>query len=440
MNETDRYFQKIRKNPKSLKAFFKQMPKGGDLHHHALGAIWAEDVLEVAIEMGLWIDLETGQLHRTPAKAWYSATEVKGNKELYNQIIDHWSVRNFNSAAAAAPQHFFDIFPKIEAVFVENEIYWLKKIARKAAEEHVSYIETLIEVPLERNRVSNWAVEYEQWTQSPQETDLNSFYDYLIGRGLKEATGRLCEEVANWQKEVDALENSAQIGFQLYAIRTYSAAEVFAQLALCFMAAEEAKEVLGVNLVAAEHHPISLKDYRLHMQFCAYLGKRFPKVKLALHAGELTDDLVGEEDLSFHIDAALHKANALRIGHGVDLLEEKASAKILHKMKMDNILLEVLLGSNDFILNVSAEQHPFMEYWKAEVPMVIATDDPALLRTTLADQYVKAAQAFPLLTYTDIKKLMQNSLKYSFLTEKKKALLIDQLSADLIQFEQSFLS
>lgn len=440
MNETNRYFQKIRKDPQSLQAFFEQMPKGGDLHHHALGAIWAEDVLEVAVEMELWIDLKTGQLDSIPAKAWYAASEVKQNQEFYNQIIDHWSVRNFKRGASAAPQHFFDIFPKIEAVFVENEVYWLKKIACTAAKEHISYIETLIEVPLERNRVSNWAMDYEQWTESPQEVDLDHFYEYLIGRGIEAASDRLGAEVANWQKEVDALEEAAQIGFQIYAIRTYSAAEVFAQLALCFIAAEKTEEVLGVNLVAPEHHPTSLKDYRLHMQFCAYLSKRFPKVKLALHAGELTDQLVGEEDLSFHIDLALQKAGALRIGHGVDLLEEKATAEILDKMKKDDILLEVLLGSNDFILNVSAEQHPFMEYWKAGLPIAIATDDPALLRISLADQYVKAAQAFPQLGYADFKILIHNSLEYAFLPEKRKSLLKDQLTADLIQFEQSFLS
>ena len=39
---TARYFASIRNNPSLLLAFLADMPKGGDLHNHLSGAIYAE--------------------------------------------------------------------------------------------------------------------------------------------------------------------------------------------------------------------------------------------------------------------------------------------------------------------------------------------------------------------------------------------------------------
>ena len=44
---TERYFQSIRNNPNLLLAFLRAMPKGGDLHNHLTGAIYAESLHSV---------------------------------------------------------------------------------------------------------------------------------------------------------------------------------------------------------------------------------------------------------------------------------------------------------------------------------------------------------------------------------------------------------
>src|SRR6266481_6920559 len=36
------YLESIRKSPPLLEAFLREMPKGGDLHNHLIGAIYAE--------------------------------------------------------------------------------------------------------------------------------------------------------------------------------------------------------------------------------------------------------------------------------------------------------------------------------------------------------------------------------------------------------------
>jgi hypothetical protein len=43
--QTARYFENVRKDPNLLVAFLLEMPKGGDLHVHLSGAIYAETLI-----------------------------------------------------------------------------------------------------------------------------------------------------------------------------------------------------------------------------------------------------------------------------------------------------------------------------------------------------------------------------------------------------------
>src|SRR5437763_55468 len=56
---TARYFAAIRQNPSLLLAFLTRMPKGGDLHNHLAGAVYAESYLRWAGEDGLCIVTST---------------------------------------------------------------------------------------------------------------------------------------------------------------------------------------------------------------------------------------------------------------------------------------------------------------------------------------------------------------------------------------------
>ncbi|HXM68802.1 MAG TPA: hypothetical protein VN911_18890, partial [Candidatus Acidoferrum sp.] len=44
-----RYLDSIRKQPPLLLAFVHDLPKGGDLHNHLDGAIYAEDLIDFAV-------------------------------------------------------------------------------------------------------------------------------------------------------------------------------------------------------------------------------------------------------------------------------------------------------------------------------------------------------------------------------------------------------
>src|SRR5215831_9031690 len=51
-----RYFESVRNQPLLLHAFLQQMPKGGDLHNHLSGAVYAESFITWAAQDGLCVD------------------------------------------------------------------------------------------------------------------------------------------------------------------------------------------------------------------------------------------------------------------------------------------------------------------------------------------------------------------------------------------------
>ena len=70
--------------------------------------------------------------------------------------------------------------------------------------------------------------------------------------------------------------------------------------------------------------------------------------------------------------------------------------------------------SNDLILGVKGDRHPFPVYRKYGVPVVIATDDEGVSRIDLTHEYVKAADDQDL-TYSELKQSARASLEHSFL-------------------------
>src|SRR6266853_5063919 len=56
---TARYFESIRKSPPQMLAFLLKMPKGGDLHSHLSGAVYAESYIQWAADNGLCVNTTT---------------------------------------------------------------------------------------------------------------------------------------------------------------------------------------------------------------------------------------------------------------------------------------------------------------------------------------------------------------------------------------------
>jgi hypothetical protein len=84
-------------------------------------------------------------------------------------------------------------------------------------------------------------------------------------------------------------------------------------------------------------------------------------------------------------------------------------------MHEKHIAVEINLTSNDVILGIEGNNHPFPVYRRYGVPVVLCTDDEGVSRTHLTQEYQRAVLTYNL-TYADLKHMVRDSLQYSFLS------------------------
>ena len=142
---TERYFESIRKDPNLLLAFLLQMPKGGDLHNHLSGAIYAETLIDFAAADGFCAQPETLVLSAPPcADPKVPAKTAYTNPILYRSMIDAYSMRNWETSGQSGHDHFFDSFAKFDAVTHGNTGPMLAETAARAASQREIYQELMI--------------------------------------------------------------------------------------------------------------------------------------------------------------------------------------------------------------------------------------------------------------------------------------------------------
>ena len=137
------YFEKIRNNEAELTAFFSQMPKGGDLHHHYSGSIYAEPILEDAINEDFYLNTATMQvLKEKPSYGnWelFSILKSQGKLALYEQkIMEKWSVKDYNNVDYPSDKLFFESFDKFSPALVGHFGEGLLELKNRAIKENVS--------------------------------------------------------------------------------------------------------------------------------------------------------------------------------------------------------------------------------------------------------------------------------------------------------------
>jgi adenosine deaminase/adenosine deaminase CECR1 len=277
---------------------------------------------------------------------------------------------------------------------------------------------------------------FDENVEAVSEDKLTPLFDYLVQKIEKDPTfnkqvNTFIETLKQSSKGID--DKTFMLRFQTYAYRNSSPSVVFSNLYAAFKATKRSSLLVGVNILGAENNPIALKYYTLHMQMFAYLSKQFPTVKKALHAGELTLGMVRPKNLIYHITQAIDIANAQRIGHGIDLPYETHAIELLQKIKKSAVI-EVCLTSNEFILGVKKNAHPYLIYSAYDVPIVICTDDSGVSRNNLSNEYLKLATRYKP-NYKTIKKYVYNSIKYSFLNKQEKERLIGKLDTQFKHFE-----
>jgi hypothetical protein len=428
---TARYFESIQNQPSLLLAFLRDMPKGGDLHNHLLGAVYAESFITFAARDGLCVDQATAMLLAPPCHAdrrQVPAVTALSEPALYSQMIDAYSMRDFYASQQSGHDHFFDAFLKFDVATTQaHRGEMLAEVVSRAAAQHELYMELMLgpgRAPAIRTA-----------TQVSWDEDLARLRENLMTHGITDAVSAARVEMDEAEKKMrevlrcDAMPQgtaardrspspdpgcSVSVRYIYDVLRGFAPAEVFAQLLLAFELSRADGRMVAVNLVMPEDAYIPMRDFELHMRMLDYLHEAYPRVHITLHAGELAPGLVPPEGLRFHMRQSIEKGHAERIGHGVDVMQEDHPLELLREMARRNILTEICLTSNDMILGVRGMEHPLPMYLRYGVPVALATDDEGVARSSLTWEYKRAVETYHL-TYAQLKKMARHSIEYSFL-------------------------
>jgi adenosine deaminase len=140
------YMESVRENPLLLRAFLWEMPKGGDIHNHLAGAVYAEDLIAIAARHGLCGDISSFVLSNPPCNAAAGRPNVADNLTngaVYNGTINAWSMREFLPGAESGHDHFFSTFGKFGLAASLDIGDQLAAVASHAASQNELYLELM---------------------------------------------------------------------------------------------------------------------------------------------------------------------------------------------------------------------------------------------------------------------------------------------------------
>ncbi len=438
-----------------LYAFLKPMPKGGDLHMHLSGAVYAETFIAEAAQQGLcvapvdpgtpavpegqralrFVPPQDGKPNDCPAGE-LPVGEAMKRQALYDDMIDSFSMRAFvPTEGIDGHDQFFAMFDRFGGLkgFAGD---WLDEVATRAAAQNEQYLEIMQTPPFSHAAALGYKLGWPaEVSDGNHMVVLAKLRERLLTAGLRDevSTDRTAfadaeagrERIASCAGEAAATDPkggkacSVQIRFLYQVLRGFPPQQVFAQALLGFEVAQAELDsghplVVGINFVMPEDGRISMADYHEQMLMLDYLHSVYPKVRISLHAGELAFGMVPPAGLSFHIREAVELGHAERIGHGMDVLYEDDPNALLKEMADKHVMVEVNLTSNDAILGKTRTDHPLSAYRAAGVPVALSTDDEGVSRIDLTHEYVKAAEEQNL-GYVDLKRSARTALEHSFI-------------------------
>jgi len=421
--------QAARQNPLQLRHFLLGMPKGGDLHNHLSGAVYAESWIRAAAEDHLCVDIaklafakpqpssDSGAEQPACGEGKVPAAAAYKDQHLFDALVDAFSMRGFvPSPGVTGHDHFFDAFAKFGGTDHRHLGEWIDEVTTRAAVQNEQYLE-LMHTP---DFIHTAAIAKEiGWRD-----DFSQLRDELLSRGLRDdaalaKTSIDQAEALRMKRERCGQADAAaacrvQVRLLCQVLRGFPKEQVFAQTLLCFETVLADPRFVGINLVMPEDGYTAMTDYALHMRMVGFLHAFYPKVHLSLHAGEIAPGFVPYEGLCCHVRLAVEQAQAERIGHGADIMYENNPHALLKEMAANHVMVEINLTSNDVILGVSGKDHPFLLYRMFGVPVALSSDDEGVSRIDLTHEYVRAVQTYDL-HYADLKRMVRTSMEHSFL-------------------------
>jgi adenosine deaminase len=417
-------FDRVAGQPARLRVFLQAMPKGGDLHNHLGGSPYAEQFIDWAGEARMCVSRKDLTFTPPPCDGpdLLPAKDIgRRDEALYGALIEAMSTRAWQRGVGVAErtghEDFFSTFGHFSPVGSAMPGAMLAAVKQSAAANRLSYVE-----PTQNPAAFATAarlVAANLWNPD----DFDAAFARLAP-ALPALVDAAMAETDAWEADADRRLGCTEQGkrgacgvvvrYQAYALRGLPAPIVFGQLAIGFALAGRDDRYVGINIVMPEDGPVAMADFALHMRMLRYFAARNPRVRLSLHAGELTLGLVPPAGLSHHIRDSIEIAGANRIGHGVDIAYEADATELLARMARERIAVEINLTSNDTILDVKGANHPLALYRAAGVPVVLSTDDEGVSRSDMTNEFLRAATEQGL-RYTDLKAMARASLEFAFI-------------------------
>ena len=425
-NASDKYDGLLAGPPEELAAFLAAVPKGGDLHNHLSGAVYAETYLAWAHSDGDCINQTTfAAVYSNQCSASNVAAPTSGT--FYDSIVRAWSMKDFVAGSETGHDHFFAVFGKFGAVAGAHRNDDIADLATRAASENLLYVETMLNLG---SHVGDLSASL--WSGTLTAADLPGLYNSIVSapsfanavaQDLAVVTGanQQYRSVLGCSGGNPPAACNVAVRFMAQVSRTGAKDSIFGQLISAFEMAEQSPIIVAANLSSPEDDTTSINNYTLLMQMLDFLHTQYTvsgvsPLHISLHAGELTAAYLpqGSTANTFHIRQAVELGHAERIGHGLDIASETNSQGLLDEMRQSNVMVEICLSSNVQILEVSGSAHPLGLYMTNLVPVALATDDQGVSRSSLAGEYLRAATDQSL-TYRQLKAMARTSLEHAFL-------------------------
>ena len=434
-------FELAKRTEPELVAFLRRFPKGADLHNHAGGAVYSDYVIDEARAKGLRYDPVNRGFTASEEDHTVSLDQLEADSAMLKAFFETVSMRGWYPNTGDGHHHFFQTFSHLGTA-KRTQAQILAEIVRRNRYQNVNYVELMMSpVPS-----ATWGRFYGIFSELDLDDlagSLAPFEPLIEDPAIHGAfTAYIDELEAEASRELGLSPGLGDPGSETAVayigslLRTGPMERFFRHAVVMFTAMRSDQRVVGLNIVAPEDHPASRRQFDDQMQILDFLWQRFDKPAITLHAGELTLRYAPLASMWDRIRRSIDEGHARRIGHGISIAWERDVVGLLTQMRNDKVLVEINLTSNESILGVRDDAHPFQLYRRAGVPVCLTTDDEGVSRSNLTMEYVKAVQRYDL-GYDDIKTISRDCLAHSFLPPAVKRGRLALLESAFSRFEKS---
>ena len=159
-------------------------------------------------------------------------------------------------------------------------------------------------------------------------------------------------------------------------------------------------------------------------------------VRFTVHAGE------GPEQHQYveNVWQAIYELSADRIGHGLSL---GAHERLVRLVRDRGIAIELCPSSNDQIIGYqnrflpdphAYDRYPLAEYMESGLRVTINTDNRGISRTTLSNEYLRAAAMMPKgLTRWQVLQLVRNGFRAAFCDYQTRQQLLRDVETEIVK-------